>query len=228
MLVNANDVLGYRIGVDGAPAAVLRDLLIGQDSATVRYLVTDSEAWLATSSVLLAPGVVVGIDRDQQMLQTGLDRALLDRAPGLPRGTPPGREHERRLHDHFGWTPYWDSAGDDPAGGDRDEQLLSARHLIGFYAQAVDGAVGHVEDLIVDLQAWQVRYLEIDTRNWVPGRRVLVAPGWLHAIDRPNRTVALDLSRELVRSSPPYDRKAPLDRSLEENLYRHYGRTGYW
>lgn len=223
MLVNLNDLLGYRLAAGGGSATVLRDLLFGEESATVRYLVVDSEAWLTTSKVLVAPGVVQAIDRERQMVQTGLDARALEQAPGLARGEEVERTYEARLHAHFGWTPYW-AGNSDPAG----ERLQSARHLVGFYVQALDGDVGHVEDLIVDLEAWQVRYLEIDTRNWVPGRRVLVAPGWLHGIDRPRRTVALDLPKDLVRSSPPYDRSAVLERGLEEALHRHYGRPGYW
>ena len=45
--------------------------------------------------------------------------------------------------------------------------------------QTEDGAVGHVQDIRVDVEAWVIRYLLVDTMNRRFGKRVLVAPAWL-------------------------------------------------
>jgi len=36
---------------------------------------------------------------------------------------------------------------------------------------AADGDIGRVHDLYFDDRRWTVRYLVVDTRHWLPGRR---------------------------------------------------------
>ncbi len=37
--------------------------------------------------------------------------------------------------------------------------------------QATDGEIGHVDDFIVDDDAWTIRYMVIDTGDWLPGKK---------------------------------------------------------
>ena len=43
-------------------------------------------------------------------------------------------------------------------------------------SKCADGEIGHVEDFIIDDETWAIRYLIIDTRNWWPGKKVLISP----------------------------------------------------
>ena len=52
---------------------------------------------------------------------------------------------------------------------------------------------------------WSVRYFIVDTRNWWFGKRVLISPLAVKAIDWFDRHVELNVSRELVKASPPWD-----------------------
>lgn len=106
--------------------------------------------------------------------------------------------------------------------------LLSARSLHDYHVYATDGAVGHVEDLILDDESWVVRYLVVDTRHWFGGKRVLVSSEWVEGMDQPGRTVWLTLSREQVKNSPPYNPSQPVNRQDEIRLYDYYGRPKYW
>jgi sporulation protein YlmC with PRC-barrel domain len=111
--------------------------------------------------------------------------------------------------------------------GQGDPDLRSTREVIGYYIGATDGEIGHVEDLLVDDEAWRIRYLVIDTRNWLPGRKVMVSPQWIHRIDWARETVDLDQTRDQIRKSPEYDASPP-DRAFEERLHQHFDRPGYW
>ena len=46
----------------------------------------------------------------------------------------------------------------------------------GFHVGATDGPLGHIDDFIVDEATWQIRYLVIDTSNWLGGKWVAVSP----------------------------------------------------
>lgn len=109
-----------------------------------------------------------------------------------------------------------------------DPHLRSANEVIGYYIEAADGDIGHVEDLLVEDGSWMIRWIVVDTRNWLPGRKVIVSPRWLRSIDWAARKLALDLSRERIRSSPEYDPTSPLDRRLEQAIHEHYERPTYW
>jgi hypothetical protein len=50
------------------------------------------------------------------------------------------------------------------------------------------------------------RHLVIDTRNWLPGRKVLVDPDRLRSVDWAERHILLDMGRGEVESSPEFDR----------------------
>lgn len=106
--------------------------------------------------------------------------------------------------------------------------LRSMREVTGYGIAATDGSIGHVEDFLIDAEGWQVRYLVIDTRNWLPGKKVIVAPEWVSAIDWANGEVAVEMSREQVKGSPEYDPARAVDRAYEESLYGWYGRRPYW
>lgn len=111
---------------------------------------------------------------------------------------------------------------------DDDPHLRSCKAVIGYHIQATDGEVGHVDELLVDEETWAIRYLVVNTSNWWVGHKVLIAPQWIDGVSWSDRTVAVDLSREAVKTAPPYDAAMTLDRPSEASLYTHHGRPPYW
>jgi hypothetical protein len=109
-----------------------------------------------------------------------------------------------------------------------DPHLRSADEVINYYIEASDGDVGHVEDFLVDDQSWTIRYMVVDTRNWLPGKKVLVAIQWIKEITWAESRVYVDLSRARIKNSPEYDPAAPLNRAYEAELHDHYDRPKYW
>ena len=85
--------------------------------------------------------------------------------------------------------------------------------------------IGHVEDFILDPQTWALRYFVVDTRNWLPGRHVLLATDWIDAVSWSRRIVRVPMSREAIRNSPEWNEQEMLNEGEEQGLYRHYGRT---
>ena len=72
----------------------------------------------------------------------------------------------------------------------------------GFHVGATDGPLGHIDDFIVDEKTWQVRYLVIDTSNWLGGKWVAVAPSSVTHIEWAKQTVTVGLTRDEIRTSP--------------------------
>ena len=67
-----------------------------------------------------------------------------------------------------------------------DSHLRSTAEVTGYHIEASDGEIGHVKDFIVDDETWAIRYLEVDTQNWWPGKKVLVSPQWINRVSWPD------------------------------------------
>jgi sporulation protein YlmC with PRC-barrel domain len=86
-----------------------------------------------------------------------------------------------------------------------DRHLMSSDDLNGFHIEATDGEIGHVDDVLVDEDNWNIRYIVLDTSNWIGGRSVVISPRVLKGIDQPDRIVHVDVARDDVRRSPELD-----------------------
>jgi hypothetical protein len=100
--------------------------------------------------------------------------------------------------------------------------------VTGYNLLALDGEIGHVDDFIIDDETWTIRYLIVATRNWWPGRKVLISPKWIQNVSWEEREVAIDLSREAIKAAPEYTDESLLTRDYERFLYGYYDREGYW
>ena len=109
-----------------------------------------------------------------------------------------------------------------------DAHLRSSRHVTGYHIQALDEEIGHVDDFIFDDDRWLICYLVVDTGKIFPGRKVLVSPKWATAINWGQRRVFVDMTKNDVRSSPPFDPTQPVNREYETRLYDYYGRPLQW
>ena len=49
--------------------------------------------------------------------------------------------------------------------------LRNVKELRGFAIHATDGMIGEVDDFYFDDEDWAIRYLVVDTDNWLAGGR---------------------------------------------------------
>ena len=248
MLRSAKQLAGYKIAAVDAMVGKVDDVYFDDRTWEVRYLVVDTGKWLPGRRVLLAPTVVADAEDDARAVAVGLTQEQIRNSPPSYADMPVSRQHEIELQQYFGWPAYWGAetglgvapppvippehepvagagagaALERPSG---DPNLRSLKEVAGYAIEAVDGAIGHVEDLIVDDEDWVIRYLLVDTKNWWPGGHVIVASDWVKRISWIDHAVYVDLTRNAVKGSPPYDASKPVNREYEQKLYRHYGKT---
>jgi len=106
--------------------------------------------------------------------------------------------------------------------------LRSAKEVIGYHIAANDGDIGHVEDFFADDSEWHIHYMMIDTRNWLPGRKVLIAPKWTQSVNWSESKVHIDMTQQQVQESPEYNPTTQIERTYETALHTYYGYPGYW
>jgi hypothetical protein len=106
--------------------------------------------------------------------------------------------------------------------------LRSTTDVTNHHIQAIDGEIGHVEDFILDDETWAIRYMLVNTNNWLPGKHVLISPRWIERVSWTEMKVFIGLTRDAIENSPAFTPQNLLTREYETDLHRHYDRHGYW
>jgi hypothetical protein len=105
--------------------------------------------------------------------------------------------------------------------------LWNASGINGSIA-ASDGRIGTVSDFLFDDASWLVRWLVVDTGNWLSGRKVLLPPSVLGHLDAKEEQCSVTLTKQQIKDSPEIDTDQPVSRQMETSVYDYYGWSPYW
>jgi sporulation protein YlmC with PRC-barrel domain len=254
MLLSAQELQGYAIHARDGDLGKVRTFYFDEEEWCIHSMVADTASWFSGKYVLLPTDVLGQPDLLEQRLSVDLTQEEVRNSPEVPKHTAASGYEGTTMRTYAGSNVYWSTdpfvlssvaarpasmpipaapAAVDTAPRPADMQgrggvLHSTRDIMNYYIQATDGQIGHVEDFVIDTATWHIRYMVVDTRNWWPGKKVLVSPLWIDHIDWDTTQVTVNLSRERIKSSPEYDVSVPLDRSYETRLFDHYSRPKYW
>lgn len=245
MMNQVKTLKGYKLdSLDGLIGSI-KEFYFDDQHWTIRYLVADTGNWITDRQMLISPYALGLVDQAKETISINLTRKQIEESPSLASDEPVSRQFEVSYYGYYGWPEYWD--GPYPWGayprlvrdqgkrqghtrGERpwDPHLRSTAAVTGYHIQAADGEIGHVKDFIVDDDTWAIRYLVVDTRNWWPGKQILVSPQWAESIDWGEAKVFVDLTRDSIRNAPEYTEESLPNREYEVRLHQHYKRQGYW
>jgi sporulation protein YlmC with PRC-barrel domain len=108
-----------------------------------------------------------------------------------------------------------------------DPHLRSIAEVTGYHISATDGDIGHVENFIIDSATLDIRYLIIDTKNWWPGKHILMSPDAVEGINWSDRNVQLNVTQDQVKASPPWNPLDLMNQAAMKKLHTHYGWLGH-
>jgi len=252
MLLAISALKGYALEATDGDIGSVRDVLFDDQTWKIRWLVVDTGAWLSKRKVLVQPSSVNRIDLEREVIHFELTKAQIEASPDISSDEPVSRQVESRVYDYYRWDPYWGGSyfgpnalalpfGTDGLSGTSidyerrdiipdelgDPHLRSVSAVTGYHINATDGVVGHVENFLFNEESWDIRYLIVDTRNWWPGQHVLLSPYTVRGINEADQEIDVAVTRQLVKSSPPWDPVKLINQAYEEGLHRHYGWPGY-
>ena len=246
MLCSAKTLKGYTLDSLDGEIGKVKEFYFDDRHWTIRYLVADTGNWLSGRQVLISPYALVAVKQAEKQVEVNLSRKQIEESPPLDSDKPVSRQFEDEYYGFFGWPTYWGGPhlwGASPflvrnpekwKAAARSEKpwnpyLRSTLEVTGNPIQAVDGAIGHVEDFIIDDETWAIRYLVIDTEKWwQEGKKLLISPQWIERVSWLESKVFVNLPSEAIQLAPEYTEKTILDRDYETILHIHYQRKGYW
>ena len=245
MLIKAKMIQGYGLESLNGEIGKAKEFYFDDLHWAIRYLVADTGTWLSGRQVLISPYSLVAVNVKEKHIEINLTKKQIEDSPSLNSDKPVSRQFEESYYGYYGMPMYWGGPymwGTYPyIERDRDKwreytpgkktwdpHLRSTNDVRGHNIQAADGEIGHVEDFIIDDETWAIRYLIIDTRNWWPGKKVIISTKWIEKVSWIESKVFVDVSRETIRQSPEYTEESLLTREYETMLHRHYNRQKYW
>ncbi len=244
---------GYAVVASDGGIGTISDLLFDDGTWKIRWLVVDTGAWLGGRRVLLHPSAVGAIDSDRQRVAVQLTKTQIKDSPSICDHQPVSQQTQANLYNYYNRDPMWGGgyfgagalaaplvqtphlADDEQRNADLqtipaddgDPRLRSITDVTNYHLMATDGAIGHLENFLIDDAGWEIRYLVIDTRNWWIGKHLLLSPYAVNSIDWGERLIWLAIAREQVRASPPCGPFDSIDHAYEKRLHTHYNWPGY-
>ena len=245
MLLRASRLDGLSIQARDGQIGSVSDVWFEDDTWRVRWLVVDTGSWLTGREVLLPTSHLGPLDVGASAVPVDLTKRDVEESPGSGTDLPVSRQMETSIYSHYGWAPYWpvgaagayvpplaftapppvspEFPGRTDAERDAgDPHLRSASEVIGYYIQGRDDEMGHLYELLLDGHDWVVRYLIVDTGNWWPGKKVLLAPDWIEGIVWAEHIVRVGRTRQQIKEAPDYDPSRWIESNHERLESRQY------
>ena len=227
------DLSRFTLQANDGETGKVQEIYFDDKEWCVRYFVVKLDGLMSRNNVLIAPSMISDLDGNERTIAVDLTMDQLKNAPPTDTTQPVSRHYEEEYHHYYGLSPYWEGKPltesiEKPKSDvitPRHPHLRSSDEVRKYGIRAQDGDIGHVVDFILESPTWLIRYLEVDTRNWLPGRHVLVSPIWLSKIDWSSQGVSVNLSRETIRTAPAYDPEKLNSKDYQVKLYAHYGKS---
>jgi uncharacterized protein YrrD len=174
MLHLAQKIAGVTVSGTDGEIGTLEDFYFEEAGWNVRYLLVDTGAWFDGKRVLLSPSAVQG-DWGRTGVHVNLSRDDVRNSPALD-----------------------DEAMPDVA----DERLDSVKTTSGYHIRARNGEIGHVDDFLIGQDSWRIRYLLVDTSNWIGGRSVIVSSDAVERVDKEDNQIYVAADRDAIKNAP--------------------------
>lgn len=252
MLRSAKELYGYKIMATDGKVGKAYDFFFDDLDWTIRYLVVDTGSWLPGRKVIISSTVLGLPDWTVRIFPVHHTQQEIETSPPLDADKPVSRQMELRLIKHYNWPIYWGAGGvaefaaayamldalkkgeekiTEVSEGELNDSphLRSAREVTGYQFQASNEKIGHLEDFILEDESWTIRYLVVDTCNWLPGgKKTLLSPSWIKRVDWAKALVYVRLTSKSIAEAPEYDPSRPIDRPYERRLHDYYRQPTYW
>lgn len=241
MLHNVDTLMDMVLEATDGDIGRCEDFLFDDQAWAVRYMLADTRKWLPGRQVLVSSESLEGIDLLKNRIRVNLSREAIRESPTLEEEAPVSRQYQARLADHYGLRHWWVGPGghgvwpapiplhidEDMGRAERDtdtedSHLRSAREVGGYRIQAPDQEIGHLETLLVEDDGWEILFFVVDTRNWLPGRKVVLPKHWAKGVSWLEEAFYVNQKADRIEACPDIDLTRPVDPRFASELRSHF------
>jgi hypothetical protein len=247
MLWNVSVIKGYAVAGSNGPLGTASDFLFDDASWKMRWLIVDTGDRCSDRQALVPASVLDRPDPALRCFSVNLTVQEAKNCQSPDQDLPVSRQGGRDLHAYYGWEPYLagscfegaiaakfvprpycaemrlrDRETATPPKKFGDPHLRSVEEIIGYHVHATDGEIGHVEDFLAEESGWDIRSVKVSTKSWISRTSVLVSPVSVTMIDWIERLVFLDIDRQKVKLSTPYDPRTTVDGRYAASALPYY------
>jgi hypothetical protein len=185
MLHLASKIHGAPVRATDGDIGAIEEFYFEPFSWMIRYIVVNTGKWLNHRRVVLSP--------------------MLVRGPWGMSGIPVDLTREQVRS-----SPELDPRAAQSVVDPDEPELQSTKAIAGDHIQASDGEIGHVDDFLIGDESWRIRYVRVDTSNWIGGKSVVVRAATLGWIDRTKGRLHIGLTRDAVKNGPSFESIEPM------------------
>ncbi|MGD8412600.1 MAG: PRC-barrel domain-containing protein [Candidatus Latescibacterota bacterium] len=110
----------------------------------------------------------------------------------------------------------------------REGMMMRAKEILGTTVRSADGEIGKVKDILFDSEEWVVRYVVVDTWDWLPERKLIIPPAVLKSPATRLRSFDVPMDkREISRGATLRDGDV-LTRRVEASVFEQFKLAPYW
>ena len=100
---------------------------------------------------------------------------------------------------------------------------LSARNVVGYDVEALDGSIGKVDEATFDAASG---YIVVDTGPWIFGKKVMLPAGVIRSADHTDEKVFVNRTKDQIKDAPEFDDSLTRDDAYRGRLGSYYGQGG--
>lgn len=229
MLESVRELFRFRIRATDGKVGKVDDFYFEDPTWAIRCVVVNTGRWLPSNRVLIQPSRIGSPDPAARVIPVAMTKDEVMHCAGSETEEPVSHQQERLLQERFGSSLYVRGGGPmGPMHGVAQGQALalaeggqgkpgepevkstprlrSAREVIGYKMEAVDGPIGVLEDFLIDDDEWVIPYMVVNTKDVrLPNPKVLAPLSWIQYISWSESRIHLRVHRDKVKHSQRYD-----------------------
>jgi uncharacterized protein YrrD len=172
MLHLAQKVTGATIRGTDGDIGTLEDFYFEESGWNIKYLLVDTGTWFGGKHVFVPPSAVL----------SGWGR--------------------NGVHVNLTKNEVWNGPAIQTESRNGNGHLDSVNETTGFHIHARNGEIGHVDDFLIGEESWRIRYLLVDTSNWIGGKSVIVSSDTLERVDKEDSRLYVAADRDTIKNAP--------------------------
>ncbi|PLX02152.1 MAG: hypothetical protein C0595_11975 [Marinilabiliales bacterium] len=234
----------YNIDTKDKLEGNIKDFLFDEKQWVIRYIDADFGKIFSPYKVLIPKVFFKNPEQDNNIFPTSLSKQEIEKCPKIGDHLPVSRKYEEELNKHFEIKPYWMVAAYMGTAGAYypprpisvptksvsekyiDTILRSFDEVKGYHVEANDGKIGHIDDLLIDYQDWQIVYAVIDTSNWLPwSKKVIIPIDKMSEVSYTNQLVKVKMKKESIKNAPEYNPDEMIVEDFEKGVFDFYSQS---